>query len=90
LIASLKEAVDHKRGKIALHTREIEDMTPSRIKAIRKSVAKSPAEFSQRFGVPARTIEGWEQGKKVDVAGRVLLKVIEKNPDAVEKALAAA
>jgi len=38
--------------------------------------------------VPARTLEGWEQNKKVDVAGRVLLKVIEKDPDAVERALA--
>ncbi|HEY5338680.1 MAG TPA: hypothetical protein VIJ85_10775 [Rhizomicrobium sp.] len=90
LLASLKEAVAHKKGKIALPTREVEDMPPARIKAIRKSVAKSPAEFCQRFGVPARTIEGWEQGKKVDVAGRVLLKVIERNPDAVEEALAAA
>jgi len=37
--------------------------------------------------VPARTVEGWEQGKKVDVAARVLLTVIEKEPEAVERAL---
>jgi hypothetical protein len=29
-----------------------------------------------------------EQNKKVDIAGRVLLKVIEKDPEAVERALA--
>jgi putative transcriptional regulator len=40
--------------------------------------------------VPARTIEEWEQNKKIDVAGRVLLTVIEKDPEAVERALAAA
>jgi putative transcriptional regulator len=62
-------------------------MTAKRVKAIRKAVAKSPREFEQRFGVPARTLEGWEQGKKVDVAARVLLKVIEKEPEAVERAL---
>jgi DNA-binding transcriptional regulator YiaG len=39
--------------------------------------------------VPARTIEGWEQNKKIDVAGRVLLRVIEHDPDIVEKVLAA-
>jgi hypothetical protein len=39
--------------------------------------------------VPARTIEGWEQNKKIDVARRVLLTVIEKDPEAVERALAA-
>jgi putative transcriptional regulator len=54
----------------------IEDMPAARVKEIRKKVAKSPKEFERRFGVPARTLEGWEQNKKVDVAGRVLLKVV--------------
>ncbi len=88
LIASLKEALAHKQGKIALPTREIAEMPAARVKQIRKSVASSPKEFAKRFGVPARTVEGWEQGKRVDVAARVLLTVIEKNPKAVEKALA--
>jgi putative transcriptional regulator len=90
LIASLKEAVAHRKGKIALPTRVIAEMPAARVKQIRKSVARSPKEFCKRFGVPARTIEGWEQGKKVDIAARVLLTVIEKNPEAVEKALSAA
>lgn len=83
----LREAAAWKRGELKLHVREIEPMPPARVKAIRKSVAKSPREFERRFGVPARTLEGWEQGKKVDVAARVLLTVIEKNPGAVERAL---
>ncbi|MDE1940128.1 MAG: transcriptional regulator [Alphaproteobacteria bacterium] len=85
----MREAVAWKRGEIELEVRTIELMTPKRVKAIRKSVAKSPREFERRFGVPARTIEGWEQGKKVDVAARVLLTVIEKEPEAVERALLA-
>ncbi|HUJ03429.1 MAG TPA: hypothetical protein VLW75_07330 [Rhizomicrobium sp.] len=83
----LREAIAWKRGEIKLPVRTIEPMPPARVKAIRKSVAKSPREFERRFGVPARTLEGWEQGKKVDVAARVLLTVIEKNPAAVERAL---
>jgi putative transcriptional regulator len=83
----LKEAIAWKRGELKLQVREIEPMPPARVKAIRKSVSKSPREFERRFGVPARTLEGWEQGKKVDVAARVLLTVIEKNPNAVERAL---
>lgn len=63
-------------------------MSAKRVKEIRKKVARSPKEFQRRFGVPARTIEGWEQNKKLDVAGRILLKVIEKEPEAVERALA--
>jgi len=85
----LREALAWKRGEIELEIRVIELMTPKRVKAIRKSVAKSPREFECRFGVPARTVEGWEQGKKVDVAARVLLTVIEKEPEAVERALVA-
>lgn len=84
----LREALAWKRGKIELEVRTILPMLPGRVKAIRKGVAKSPREFERRFGVPARTLEGWEQGKKVDVCGRVLLTVIEKDPEAVEKALA--
>jgi putative transcriptional regulator len=90
LIAAMREAVAHKQGKLALPTRVIAPMTAARVKAIRKKVARSPKEFERRFGVPARTLEGWEQNKKVDVAGRVLLMVIEKDPGAVERALAAA
>jgi putative transcriptional regulator len=85
---SLREALAYKRGEIELQTRIIEAMPAARVKAIRKGVAKSPREFERRFGVPARTLEGWEQGKKVDVTARVLLTVIEKEPEAVERALA--
>jgi putative transcriptional regulator len=88
LIAALKEVRPYRRGRIALPTREIAEMPAARVKQIRKSVARSPKEFAKRFGIPARTVEGWEQGKRVDVAGRVLLTVIEKNPKAVEKVLA--
>ena len=89
LLAALKEVKAHRRGEIALETRIIEPMPASRIKAIRKAVAKSPGEFSRRFGIPARTLEGWEQGRKLDVSARVLLAVIEHSPDTVEQALSA-
>jgi putative transcriptional regulator len=84
----LREALAWKRGELELEVRTVEPMTPARVKAIRKAAAKSPGAFEKRFGVPARTVEGWEQGKKVDVAARVLLTVIEKEPEAVERALA--
>jgi putative transcriptional regulator len=86
--AGLREAIAWKRGEIALETRIINPMPAERVKAIRKAVARSPREFESRFGVPARTIEGWEQGRKIDAAHRVLLRVIEKAPEVVEAALA--
>ena len=88
LIESLREVRDHLDGKIALPTRIVTAMPAEQVRRIRKAVAKSPKEFEQRFGVPARTLEGWEQGRNVDATARVLLTVIEKNPQAVVEALA--
>jgi putative transcriptional regulator len=44
--------------------------------------------FAERFFLPLGTIRDWEQGKKMpDSAARVLLRVIERNPEAVVRAL---
>jgi putative transcriptional regulator len=85
--AGLREAIAWKRGEIALPVQIVEAMPASRVKEIRKSVAKSPREFEERFGVPARTLEGWEQGRRVDVAAAVLLTVIARAPGIVEQAI---
>ncbi|WP_413991095.1 helix-turn-helix domain-containing protein [Labrys okinawensis] len=89
LIESLKEVAAWKRGEIALPVRKIPSITAEQVKAIRKAVSKSPKDFAKRFGIPARTLEGWEQGRRhPDPAASALLRVIEKNPKAVEEALA--
>ncbi len=89
LIESLKEVVAWKKGEIALSVRKVPSMTAERVKAIRKAVSRSPRDFAARFGIPARTLEGWEQGRRhPDPAASALLRVIEKNPKAVEEALA--
>ncbi len=84
LMAALKEVHMHRRGEIALPTRLVNVISAQRVKAIRTSLAKSPKEFEARFGIPARTIEGWEQGRKLDVAASILMTVIEKEPKIVE------
>ena len=85
--AGLREAIAWRRGQIALPVQIVEAMPAARVKEIRKLVAKSPREFEERFGVPARTIEGWEQGRRVDVAAAVLLTVIATAPGIVEQAI---
>lgn len=88
--AGLREAIAHRKGQLALPTRLVAAMSPARVKAIRKAVSRSPKEFEQKFGVPARTMEGWEQGRRQpDPAARAFLKVIEANPDEVERVLQA-
>lgn len=94
--AGLREALEEvaawKRGEVALETTEVAPravrMPPERVRAIRKSVARSTREFERRFGVPAATMSNWEQGRRrPDPAARVLLQVIERDPAAVEAAL---
>ncbi|MFM8607359.1 MAG: helix-turn-helix domain-containing protein [Hyphomicrobiales bacterium] len=85
---SLGEIVAWKRGEIELPVRTVVAMSSERVRDIRKSVAKSPREFEARFGIPARTIEGWEQGRRQpDPTACLLLRVIEKNPELVEAAI---
>ena len=62
LVESLTEVRDHIAGKIALPVRIGAPMAASRVREIRKGVARSTKEFERRFGVPARTMEGWEAG----------------------------
>lgn len=86
--AALREAIAHRKGEAVLPVRRIAAMSAERVKQIRKSVASSPKEFEARFGVPARTVEGWEQNRREpDPAARALLTVIAANPQAVEDAL---
>jgi putative transcriptional regulator len=60
------------------------------VRAIRRKLELSQAEFAARFGFSVRTIQEWEQGRAVpDRPARILLRVIEKSPRAVENAVAA-
>jgi putative transcriptional regulator len=60
------------------------------VKAIRQKLGLSQAAFAHRFGFSVRTVQQWEQGRAVpDRPARILLRVIETDPQAVEHALAA-
>ncbi|UNC12876.1 helix-turn-helix domain-containing protein [Acidiphilium multivorum] len=89
LLEGLREAAAWKRGEKALEVVNIDPMPPERIRAIRRKVARSARAFEDRFGIPASTVSNWEQGRrKPDPAARLLLKLIEQNPELVESAAA--
>lgn len=55
---------------------------------VRRRLHLTQEEFSTRFNLPLGTIRDWEQGKKKpDSAARALLRVIDRNPEAVIQAL---
>lgn len=85
---ALGEVLAHVRGETALPCRIVDDPAAGRIVALRKRMKLSRQKFADRFGLDARAIQDWEQGRRVpDRAARVLLTVIDHDPEAVIRAL---
>lgn len=89
LIQSLNEAVAVAKG----------EAEPARIyvpptvdvAAIRKRMGMTQAAFASRFGLSVHTLRDWEHGRRVpEGPTRLFLRVIEREPEAVERALATA
>ena len=58
------------------------------VAAVRRKLGLSQEEFALRFGLDAATVRNWEQRRyQPGGAARVLLRVIERHPAAVEGAL---
>ena len=91
LVDAFEEMARHLRGEIELEAHDLPGgaMTPAQIKAIRSKVASSTKEFERLFGIPARTMESYEQGRRsLDGAMRALLRIIDREPNAARRALA--
>jgi putative transcriptional regulator len=85
LLEGLQEVRDWKAGKLALEVVNIPAMAAAEV--IRKAVASSAKAFEARFGIPAGTLNNWEQGRREpDVTARLLLRVIAAAPLVVEQA----
>ncbi|MGQ0662317.1 MAG: helix-turn-helix domain-containing protein [Pseudomonadota bacterium] len=66
-------------------------LSAAEVKAIRKRRGLSQAAFSARYALNLRTLQDWEQGRvQPDAPARAYLFVIDREPSAVEHALAAA
>lgn len=91
IIAGLREAVRYSRGdRSAGKSRVINVPAPPDARAIRVRQGLSQPQFAAKYGFPLSTLRNWEQGHRAPTgASRVLLLVIEKQPQAVEAALAA-
>ena len=85
---ALGEVLAHVKGETPLSCRIVDDPAAERISALRKRLKLSRRKFADRFGLDIRAVQDWEQGRRrPDRAARVLLTVIDCNPDAVIQAL---
>ena len=59
-----------------------------RVREVREGLGLSQAEFADRFGMSVRSLQEWEQARRLpDLAVLAYLRVIERNPRAVQSAL---
>ena len=61
---------------------------PVDVKALRARLGLSQVEFAGRFGLAVGTVRDWEQGRgQPDRPAQTLLRVIEREPEAVQRAM---
>lgn len=87
----LEEALAYIEGKADSSTYRVHVPQRIGVKAIRAKLGLTQEQFAARFGFSVRTLRHWEQGlRQPEGAARAYLLVIDRDPNAVEKALRAA
>lgn len=89
IAAGLKEAIAHREGRLTenvkVHTVMVDDLD---VKAMRSKLGMTQEGFASAFGLNVDTVKQWERGRR-SLRGpeRTLLRVIDREPEAVRRAL---
>lgn len=90
IIEGLVEAVEFAKGKktgAVLHTIHVPEKI--NVKSVRASTGLSQHQFAKHYGFGLPSLQAWEQGRrKPGLTARILLRIVQKEPDAVQRALA--
>ena len=83
----LQEAIAHAQGRpVESVVHEIPTLID--VKAVRKQVGMTQAQFAASFGISLGTLRHWERGDRIPRGpALVLLQVVAKEPKAVLRAL---
>lgn len=91
ILRGLEEALEYAKGKdtgALVHTVSVPDGID--VKAIRRSSGLSQSQFAKLYGFNLASLQAWEQGRRnPGRTARILLCIVEKDPSAVRRALAA-
>ncbi len=88
LIAAAKEGVAIARGEADPTSYRLHVPAKIDVRAMRLRLGMTQEAFAIRYGLTLARVRDWEQGRSTpDGAARAYLKVIEKEPEAVERAL---
>jgi putative transcriptional regulator len=91
LIAAAKEGVAIAKGEADPETYRLHIPKRIDVGALRRRFGLTQKEFAIRYGLTFARVRDWEQKRsEPDAAARAYLTVIEKEPEAVDRALAVA
>jgi putative transcriptional regulator len=77
--------------QIAANPDAAPDMAPEiDVRALRRALDMTPAQFAAAYGLSLRALKAWERGaRRPSGAGRTLLRAIGNDPEGLRKAIAA-
>jgi putative transcriptional regulator len=89
--AGLEEAKAYVDGSGDKTKYRIHVPTRVNVKKIRARLGLSQESFAQTYGFALSAVRDWEQGRRQpERSARILLKIVEKEPEAITRALAKA
>lgn len=89
IIEGLQNAVAYAKGNTrGARTHVVRVPAPVDVRKVRERLGMSQGEFAAQFGISTATLRNWEQGRREpEGPARVLLNIIEREPEAVRRAL---
>ncbi len=89
IIVGLENAVRYAKGSRAgtvEHRAEVPGQVD--VRSVRAKLGMSQQRFAERFGISTATLRNWEQGRRQpEGPARALLTIIDREPEAVRRAL---
>ena len=80
ILEGIKEIKRFKKGELKLVARTLNEPSPA--KTIRKRLKISQSAFASLMGVSPRTIQDWEQGRRMPQGpAKSLLRIAEQHPE---------
>lgn len=87
--AGLDDAAAFLEGKADTKRYRVHVPASVDVKKIRKRLGLSQESFAATYGFALSAVRDWEQGRRQpERSARILLKIVEKEPEAVTRALA--
>jgi putative transcriptional regulator len=91
ILQGAREALAYAKGEADTEDFRVHVPAVVDVRAIREKLGLSQFAFAARYGFSVGRVRDWEQGRSaMDTPSRILLTVIDKEPEAIERALTAA